>query len=189
MAALDAGASVIANDLEPKHLDILSSKASPEKRTRLTLMPGSIRDCLSVRREPIGAALCSRILHFLDIEELKKTIAALYAVLVPGGRLFLVDDSPFLGNSQSFIPEYRRRCLKLRKWPGYVDDVREYREAHNDMCPPVFHFFDVASLSRVCRNAGFDIVEASLFARPEYPTEVQLRGCEGVGAIAEKPWL
>src|SRR5437762_10539501 len=40
MAALDAGARVIANDADPTHLEILRERVPESQRARLTLMPG-----------------------------------------------------------------------------------------------------------------------------------------------------
>ena len=186
LKALAAGASVFANDMDSRHLEKLAGSASSEQRTRLQFLPGRVPDCLDLGQNSVGAALCSRVLHFLDLADLQQTVDLLYHSLVPGGRLFIAEDSPFLGNSRAFIPEYRRRCLEGLEWPGYVEDVRKYRDIHNDMCPPIFHFFDVESLSYLCQQAGFTIVESSLFPRHNYPDEVRLDGREGVGIVAAK---
>jgi hypothetical protein len=48
------------------------------------------------------------------------------------------------------------------------------------------HFLDPDVLSRVFTESGFRIDEATMFARPEFPEDIQLDGRESVGLIATK---
>jgi hypothetical protein len=50
------------------------------------------------------------------------------------------------------------------------------------------HLLDPEVLTRVFREGGFQVEEASLFARPEFPEDLRLDGRESVGVIGVKPF-
>ncbi|NDD72166.1 MAG: class I SAM-dependent methyltransferase, partial [Actinobacteria bacterium] len=53
--------------------------------------------------------------------------------------------------------------------------------------PKAMHFLDPEVLTRVFREGGFQVEEASVFARPEFPDDLRLDGRESVGLIGVKP--
>ena len=50
----------------------------------------------------------------------------------------------------------------------------------------MMHLLDEEVLKRELVKAGFKVIEAKKFARPEFPKELQLDGRESIGVIAEK---
>src|SRR5262245_32852905 len=66
IAALNKGARVIANDLDPRHLEILRDNAPSAYARNLSLRPGAFPDELDFEEDSLGGILACRILHFFD---------------------------------------------------------------------------------------------------------------------------
>lgn len=186
ISALEAGASVIANDLDRAHLTILQSLVTPEQRERLTLLPGSFPYELHLPDSSIGAALMARVAHFFDPPTLQAAAQILFRWLVPGGPLFLTAETPYLGNWSSFHSVYERRKAEGEPWPGFIDDVPQYCSNRAANLPLTMHLLDPEVLTRTFEQAGFLVEEAYTFARPEFPPDLQFDGRESVGLIARK---
>jgi SAM-dependent methyltransferase len=162
LPALAAGARVLAADMEQRHLEILVQRVPPAQRVRLrtqhALMPG-------VDFEPgrFGAILCARALHFLKPMDAGIAVLKMSRWLVPGGRLFLVTDSPYVGPWYRRAPLYEQRKAEGCPWPGYVENYREFLPPgvdpaqHTDFINPM----DPDILARVCRGAQLDVLDAS----------------------------
>ena len=104
----------------------------------------------------------------------------------PGGKSFVAAETPFLRNFQSFIPIYKERVRQGDLWPGLVEDVLTYSPVRGKNLPKSMLFFDEATMSRVFLKAGFEIERVGLFARKDFPADIQLDGRESVGIIARK---
>ena len=66
LVALRNGASVISNDIDERHLKILSDRAPASDRSRLTLAVGDFPDKLDFPQGSLGAVLICRGMHFFD---------------------------------------------------------------------------------------------------------------------------
>jgi SAM-dependent methyltransferase len=183
LAALENGARILACDMDPGHLDILKKELPPEFRDRLRTMVGVLPG-VDLPAASFGAILCSRVIHFLLGEEVRLVLKKMHRWLIPGGRLFMVTDTPYTGFWSSTAPEYEKRKAAGDEWPGLIEDISVLLESGavpegmlsylNPMDPDV--------LVRECERAGFDIVEAGFTGR--------LAGQEGrhhAGVIAVKP--
>lgn len=187
LAALDTGARVIANDVDPRHLEILRDRVSEAQRDRLTLLPGLFPDSLAVAPGSVGSVLICRVLHFFDGPALEYSARILFQWLASGGKVFIVAETPYLKNFQTFIPTYEARKAAGNPWPGFIDDVMAIAPERGASLPPKMHLLDPEVLTRVFREAGFVVEKAETFARPEFPEDIQLDGRESVGLIARKP--
>ncbi|MBI3505886.1 MAG: class I SAM-dependent methyltransferase [Proteobacteria bacterium] len=172
LAALERGARVIANDVEPRHLEILSTRVPEERLHRLRLFPGAFPGGLSLAHESIGAALLGRMLHFLSGDEIERGIANLRRWLVPGGKVFAVALTPYIGTRRDFIPVYESRRAAGLAWPGERERM---------------HYLEPAVLAAAFERAGFDVEVAETFSRPELLGDMRLDGRESMGLIARKP--
>ena len=182
MAALESGARVVACDIEPKHLEILADRVPEGWRDRLRCQAGAMPG-VDFPANSFGALLAARVLHFLNGDEVTATIRKMYQWLRPGGRAYLVADSPYVGPWRDRAPEYERRKAAGDPWPAFYDDYVRFlppgtpQSEHPDYINPM----DPDVLSRVCEEAGFEILEAK-FLRGGTPNSSD-RDHAGVTAV------
>lgn len=187
IAALEAGATVIANDIEPKHLELLVQKVPDEFRNHLQVYPGRFPDELDFAKDSLGGALICNVLHFFEGETIELAMSKLYTWLKPNAKVFIIADTPYNKLIEKAIPTYEKLEKNGSKWPGLMRNIRDYVPAqYAAITPPFMHFLTPAILTNVLTKIGFIIEEASLFARTNYPEEEQFDGREGVGVIARK---
>ena len=187
LAALEKGATVIANDIEKAHLDILMEKAPDKLKVKLTLKPGAFPDQLKIENDTLGAVLVCRVMHFFDGDTIERSAKILFQWIKSGGRAFVVAETPYLKNFQNFIPIYEKRKTAGDSWPGFIDDVMAIAPERGAFLPPKMHLLDPDVLSRTFSNAGFVIEEAQMIPRKDFPEDLQLDGRESVGIVARKP--
>jgi SAM-dependent methyltransferase len=156
VSAVQAGARVVALDLDPRHLEILRSQTPPELLDRVATACGAFPD-VELSYKPFGAILAARSLHFLDGPTFERAAHKLYDLLVPGGAVFLRAISPYHGLSVKFIPEYERRKAAGERWPGFVADRALYITDKRDLevSDGPIHYFEPEILSRTFAEAGF----------------------------------
>lgn len=189
LAALEnSQAQVLAIDLDPGHLEVLKTRAQDiGAGSRLRTAAGNFPDNFSsLENESLENILICRMLHFFNGSQLQNAINWCFQKIKPGGRLILVNETPYLRNFQSFIPIYEERKKRGDEFPGFIDDVKKIAPERAPFLPAQMHLLDEEVLSRVCKKAGFKIEKSALIARPEFPTDIQLDGRESVGVIALK---
>ena len=186
LAALSNGATVIANDIDERHLEILRKRALPRLHPRLTLMPGSFPDGVDFSAGSLGAVLICRVMHFFDGPAIERAAANVMRWLAPGGKVFAVGETPFIGTAKGFFPIYEARVKAGDPWPGIVENVGAHDPKRAGNLPSRMHLLDEETLRRVFTQAGFIIEKLGTFARPEFPPDIQLDGRESVGLIARK---
>lgn len=165
LAALDNGARVCACDIESGHLDILAKRIPDNAADRYRGKVGTLPD-VNFPSASFGAVLASRVLHFLVGEDVEQTVMKMHDWLKPGGRVFLIADSPYTGPWRAASEDYERRKADGDPWPGFIEDYSQYLPASADMGsgPTFINPMDPDILSRVCIAAGFEILEARFLA-------------------------
>ena len=189
IAALERGARVLATDMEQQHLDILKDRISDEARQHLSTQQGLIQD-IDFEDGRFAAIHASRVIHFLKPEDVQNAIQKMHRWLQPGGKLFLVTDTPYVGYWKSKALEYKTRKAAGDLWPGYIEDVRKIFSAQEtDGAPPLINPLDPDILSRECRDAGFDVEKVGFegIGVDMGIKDPDLAGMEHVGVIARKP--
>lgn len=186
LPALRNGASVIANDIDGRHLEILLSRVPQEDRDRLELAAGEFPDKLDFPDGSLGAVLICRVMHFFDGPRIERAAARVMRWLAPGGKVFVVGETPYIGTARAFFPTYKARLSAGDPWPGVVENAATHDPKRAALLPKLFHLLDEHTLRRVFTSAGFGIERLELFARPDYPSDIQLDGRESVGLIAVK---
>jgi SAM-dependent methyltransferase len=161
LPALAAGARVLACDMEPRHLEILAQRVPAADRARLRCQPGTMPE-VSFPPGSFAAVLCARALHFLRGEGIEATVRGMHDWLKPGGRVFLVADSPYTGPWYTRAPQYEARKAAGDPWPGLVEDYRSLLPATSNPAghPTFINPLDPDVLARVARAAGFEVLEA-----------------------------
>jgi len=184
LPALAAGARILACDMEQRHLDILSKRVPAKQHERFRCQTASLPDS-DFPAGAFGAILASRVLHFLNGPDIETTVSKMYDWLLPGGRLFLVADTPYTGPWYTQADEYERKKAAGDPWPGYVDDyVGLLPEGTDPEGHPTFiNPLDPDILARVCTEAGFTVESAEfLGAAASYA-----KGNEHAAVIAKRP--
>ncbi|NND54823.1 MAG: class I SAM-dependent methyltransferase [Gammaproteobacteria bacterium] len=188
LAALRAGAKITACDMEPRHLEVLASRAPEALRENLTTHAGTLPD-IDLPEAHFGSLLCSRVLHFLPGDEIDQSVRNMYRWLKPGGRLFLVADTPF-GIWRKFIPTWDENKANDERWPGMmVPPVKylPYEPSDEDVGPPVMNLLDPDLLQRTAEEAGFVVERCSYINRDDFKGLGSMDGRENCGLEAVKP--
>lgn len=185
--ALKRDALVTANDLDPKHLEVLKNRLSPDLLPALKTCPGRFPEDLTFNSCSFDFVLAMQVLHFLEGTEIEAGLLKIYDWLKPGGKFFVTMGTPYTRIIESFIPVFEKRKAEGDPWPGTF----EIKEHCNDPeCvkdnPSRINFVDQDILERILKKAGFQIECIEEFSRNDIPEELKLEGRECVGAIAVK---
>lgn len=106
--------------------------------------------------------------------------------LAPGGKVYIVADSPYSEAVKDFIPVFERRQKSGELWPGTIEDISTFNHPRQKDLPTFMNLLDPKTISRTLINCGFTVEQCSYFAQSSFPVDSQLDGREGIGAIAVK---
>ncbi|XP_055331734.1 uncharacterized protein LOC129583790 [Paramacrobiotus metropolitanus] len=171
---LEAGCSVLANDLDNDQLQELQQSVPADLSGRLTVMPGNCVE-LSFSDSSFKGILAARWMHFLTSEEIiRSVLKRFYLWLEKGGVLCLTCNTLVHIATPEAYEKYVEKKSSGDEWPGWLDKSQNHIRKHLvDNIPDIFYGFDVESLSREVTLAGFDVVKCEMY------------GSTGV----TKPWL
>ena len=187
LAALEAGARVVANDTDPEHLRQIELQARPELLERLELRTGRFPRQLPLEEASFDAVHASNIFHFLTGRQLEVGAQSLHHALKPGGKLFAIAATPYMSTFQDFADAYEARKAAGEAWPGWVENIRSISKHRLlSRLPKSIHLLDDTVLPRIFVAAGFHIERCWLFRRRDLPGSLHLDGRESVGLIARK---
>ena len=185
IAALEAGAHVIANDLAPAHLEEIFRRTPEASRARLQLKAGRFPHQIHFEPETLGAIHASNVFHFLTGNQLSYGVRSAARWLRPGGKLFVQAATPYQAQFAGFIPEYQRRLAAGVKWPGWVEKISRYSQHKKlGVMPASIHLLDDRTLVPLLEAAGFRVERAWLYQREDFPAELKLDGRESLGIVA-----
>ncbi len=189
IAALEAGGRVTAVDLDPRHLAAVVEKTPEALRDRLTCVAGELPG-LDLPEAAYDAILCSRVLHFLDGSAIDASVRKMFRWLKPGGRLYLVADTPY-GIWRKLIPIFDARRAHGDRWPGLMIGLENYLPfAPQDRAidgPPFMNLLDPELLTRICTDAGLTVERATFIDRSDFRGIGRMDGRENAGVRAVKP--
>lgn len=168
LPALAGGARVTACDMESRHLEMLASRAPDIARDRLRTVVGQLPE-IDFPEGAFAAILCARALHFLRGPDIEESVRRFVRWLKPGGKAFIVTDTPYSGYWRAHAPVYQARKLAGDLWPGYIADTAVYRPGAKRGGAEFLNPCDPDILSRVCREAGLVVEHAAFIARSKGP--------------------
>lgn len=189
--------SYTANDMDETHLKILARRIhekTPSHLTHLKLISGEFPNA-HITGE-YDAILIARVLHFMNPEEVTRTLKAALNLLKPGGKIYAVMLSPYVKGFAPFIPVFEKRIQENHPFPGYVEDLEVYTDRNvvpenklETLTKEPFLFFNTVTARTLFERAGFEM-ETCIDMPLAYPSAIwQLDGRENVGVIARKPLL
>lgn len=184
--ALANGAKIIANDIDPRHLEILKNNVPISQRRRLKLASNIFPEDLHFEEESLGAVLACRVFHFLTGDRIDIALSNIYKWLAPGASLYIICETPYLGNVQSFWPTYEQRKESGYKWPGEITNFNKIDKRFGFNLPEFMHLLDVDILQCALESHGFEVDQIGYISRENFPNDIKFDGRESVGAIARK---
>jgi SAM-dependent methyltransferase len=186
LPALAAGATVVAMDLDPGHLKVVREQAAAQGfGGRLETVVGRYPDDLKV--ENLYAIHSSNVLHFLRGAEIERGAVRMFESLRPGGKTFIQVGTIFAGHIKSLVPVFDENERRGRKWPGEVDNAREYvLPEFRSLIPDQMNFLSGPPLVDVYERAGFRIDKAWYYTRNGLEPPLTNDGREHFGLIACK---
>ncbi len=186
--ALEAGARVTASDMEPQHLEILKSKVPEHLLGNLELVVATLPEA-EFPAGSFGAILCSRVLHFLSGEDIETSVRKMAQWLAPGGRLYLIADTPY-GIWRKKIAAFEADKAAGMRWPGMMVGLHNFlptdRPPEPTDKPPFMNVLDPELLARTCTEAGLEVIEAAFIPRPDFGGLGHMDGRENAGVLAVK---
>ena len=185
---LEKGATVIANDLDERHLQLLVSQVPVSSLQRLRFKPGRMPEELDFPPESLGAVLASRVLNFIHPTKLEESFHLIFKWLRKGGRFFYLGGSPWFGTYKGFIPQYEQNRKNHKPWPGFIDSIKDYASPERAINLPEFvTLLNKDEVEHLMTQAGFKIQALSYASvDEENPQEMKLDGREYISAIGVK---
>lgn len=185
--ALQRGAIVHANDASAEQLKILEQNTPAEHQPRLHLHPGRFHRDFKFKADSFDLAHASNVFHFFTGRQLEQSASLLHHILKPGGRVFILAATPWMGPFTSFIPTYEQNVKNQLPWPGWIENARQF-STHRLLSnfPKSIHLLDEAVLQRVFSAAGFEVEQCWLLRRRDLPKSIHYDGRENVAFIGRK---
>jgi SAM-dependent methyltransferase len=187
LAALSAGAAVVANDIDGEALGALYLRTTPALRQRLELRVGRFPHDLQFPADYFTAIHASNVLHFLLPSDLEVGIRRIREWLLPGGKVFAMVNSAYIENFKEYIPIFEKKKADGEHWPGWIDDLSRY-SSHPTLrhLPKQIHVFDAEILARAFSSCGFIVEEAMEIRRTGLPPQLRFDGRENILVVARK---
>lgn len=198
LAAIAKGATVFCNDIDPENLAVVrkrfleTSEDQNESITgdsnKLVLIPGELpNELIGLPEKFFDAILICRVLHFFTGAKIEESLALMSKLLAPGGKIYIVCETPYLKNWQRFIPEFNKRVERSVEWPGEITNPADYESSGRAASLPTFvHWITKEVLERSLLRAGFALEHSAYIDRSgQFPEDMLLpeHGKESVGAI------
>ncbi len=192
LEALRNGSTVIANDIDPIHLAIMANKASKEHHCNLQTVTGIFPEELEFPENYFDGALICRVMHFFTAQRIIDSLKILRKVIKPSGKIYIVNETPYLANWSSFIPEYNARKSQGIKWPGIITNPEQYCSSRAGQLPSLVHWLDQDTLLQALSEAGFvdsEVEEMKYINRAgQFPQDILMpsEGRESIGCCITK---
>jgi hypothetical protein len=107
--------------------------------------------------------------------------------LRPGGRLFLVVDTPYMPGWAAIAPGYEAAKARGEPWPGYIPDFSVFTRNNdfNTPGPKFLNTLDPDILARECELAGLVVEHTGWFGMQRLGEASG--GREHAGCVARRP--
>jgi len=187
---LKEGGTVIANDLDPRHLQILYNQTPATCRNRLTLLPGEFPGNVNLSPQSIAGCYVARMLGYLEPGELQKGLEKIFTWLQSEKKLFIISAIPYSFRAifKNIVSIYEQRVNENIEWPGYFTNLKQIVGGNYvNYGPNVHHFLDGKILTRELERVGFIVETVEVFARKDLPEWALGDGRDAVAVIARKP--
>lgn len=155
LEALKHEATVYCNDIEPLHLAVVVKEHKKLNKGKLVPVLGAFPYEMQFNENEFDAILISRVLHFFDGEQIVSALKKARSWLKSQGKLYVINETPYLSNWKSFLDEYNNRKTMGDTWPGLIDNTKQFETNRSLTLPPLVHWLDKETLMYALKEAGF----------------------------------
>jgi SAM-dependent methyltransferase len=200
LKALAQGAQIDCNDISVGNLAVVAKRfagLSDHRINRetaeyknLRLLPGAFPEELAgLQSDSYQAILACRVLHFFSGKKIESCLQVMADLLAPGGKLFIVCETPYQKNWISYLPEFESKAQTGVEWPGEItDSSRVENTQRNTGLPKFMHLISQPELLRAVKKvSNLKLLECAYISRQGvFSDDALLDGRESVGLIAER---
>lgn len=163
LEALKRGASVIANDLDSRHLEELSRRVPKDALERISYAVGRIPGEVAFSPNSLGAVHAAGVLHYLSPIDFSLAIDNITSWLKPGGKFFLSTPSPYTNIYHKFLPTFKKNQKLNEQWPGYIKDASKILPEFFDNVPSSIYLMDEEFIKTRLEQNGFEVESIGYF--------------------------
>ena len=171
MALVEGGAKVTAIDLDEVHLTSLSKQLTDNQRKQVTLKKAHFPHDNPLEENTYDAILLSRILIFLRPHDINSAFIQAYKALKPGGKLFIVNATPFSHRWEILGDLYKSHQAQSPHHPFFVEDIWHFLPFLKPYFPSHLMLFDEFSLLSCLTDHNFTVLESG-YEEEEGTTDV-----------------
>jgi SAM-dependent methyltransferase len=186
LQALKTKAYIIANDIEPQHLEAIKGNVPEKEFGRISFVPGRIPGEVEFEENSLGAVLASGVLHYLPPLDFVLAIQDIARWLKPEGRFFFATPSPYTNLYKKFSLIFKKNKETGKEWPGYIDDTSKVLPRFFNTSPQSIHLMDDDLVKSILEKNGLEIEQIKFFNIP-LPTTQFKEETNILGVIARKP--
>lgn len=181
--------SIIINDLDQGHLDLIKQRLPHQLRERVEWKRGKFPDDLEFYPESMDGIFC-RVLQFLSGKEIESGLEKMLRWLKPGGRLYITAPTIYMRDIPSKIQDiFHQKRLSGEKWPGqYTESALIYPKEILKNMPEYVHLFDMDVLMNNLLKASFTILKVEYFNESYRLDQDPFKNRQMVGIVAMKPF-
>ncbi|XP_055349662.1 uncharacterized protein LOC129596413 [Paramacrobiotus metropolitanus] len=186
---LNAGATVIANDISRAHLAEVEDSVPREQRSRLTIVHGDASQ-LDFPANSLSGIMAGRWVHFLTSPEAYfDFFHRALRWLEPGGSLCVTVHTMKAWSPPEVCAAYEIKRASGMAWPGWVSREMKW-EGLRDRLPDRGYAFRLEELKGLVEEIGFHVEKCGLYGLriPAHPPErqVELAPNNTIGIVASK---
>ena len=193
-AALELGVDhYYFNDREVQHIQAFVRRLHMSGKetlvSRLHLLLGSCPEDVRIPSCAFDAILVNKVLHFFTPDTIDGFVRWLKKGLMPQGRVYVFNISPFLVGHDDLLDEYYQNKHAGSRFPGYFP---EYDKSSSALTidevarPERLLFMELDTLEQLFLDHGFTIEQSFQLTYKEETTPAWQEGKDMVGIIASK---
>lgn len=184
--SLKQGGHVVANDIDSRHLQILSQKTPKHLMNQLCLLPGKFPDDIELPENSFSEIHAAGSLHFLEHELFEVALQKILNLLQPGGKFYFITTTPLVRLFSEFLPIFEQRKKKDHPWPGLIEDSSMFNKKNRYPIPNLLNLLDIETTERVLIKNKFVIERIEYVPYAKAPLNIQGDGRDTIGVIAVK---
>lgn len=185
--ALKKGATVIANDLDSRHLEILWENTPEYLQKNLRLVEGKFPDAVEFLPSSLKAVHAAGVLHYLPGDGIKKAFKKIFNMLELGGKFFFYTTAPYITLFSKYYPIYLKKKAAGTEWPGLMKNSWFYAPHYKGCIPKRINLLDEDIITHLFISTGFLIEEMEYQSVQNAPQEFQSDGKGFIAVVGKKP--